>query len=95
MYLLLYLLNLRFICPASKCEYPKGMILFYLFIFLGQIQGLLELINHRLLKIIIIIVIIITSKMVSVIPHIVKTLYTYWLKKILTIGRLGKHYNPH
>ena len=72
------------------------MILFYLFIFLGQIQGLLQFINHGLLKIIIIIIIIvITSKMVSVIPHIVKTLYTYWLKTTLAIGRLGKHYNPH
>lgn len=60
------------------------MILFYLFLFLGLIQGLLQLINYGMLKIvmmiIIVVIIIIICKMVLVIPYSVKTLCIYWLK---------------
>ena len=81
MYLLGYLLNLM--CPTLKCKFLEGMILFYLLLFLGLIQGLLQHINYGMLKILMMVimeVIIIICKMVSVIPHTVKTLYTFWLK---------------
>lgn len=64
-------------CPSSQNEYLKGNSV--LVIFQGLIQRLLELINHGLLKVVIIMIAIITiiSELYLVIPYTMKILYTY------------------